>query len=186
MTIGIDIDDTMTNSSELIIEYAKKHFKSNDMNLINNILHGNNITTEMQYFYNKYLLELLSKYTLKKDVKEVIDRLRLQGHKVILISARGYGVKTGQITVTRNYLKRYKIKVDDIVFRTRDKSQACLDNKIDLMIDDSVEVLESLSTKGINTLLFRSISNKNIMTEIDYVDDWIELEAYIQNNLIAC
>jgi uncharacterized HAD superfamily protein len=179
MTIGIDIDDTITNSSELIIEYAKKYFASDDINLINDLLHGNNITSKMTAFYDKYLLKLLSSYSIKESVKDVIDRLRLKGHKIILISARGYKVKVGQIKVTKDYLKKHNIKTDKMIFKARDKVKACLENNVDLMIDDSVKVLENLKSSGINTLLFTSISNKDIKTNITRVESWLELELYI-------
>jgi uncharacterized HAD superfamily protein len=181
MTIGLDIDDTMTDSSESYIEYAKKHFNSEDTVLINNILHGNNITSEIMNFYDKYLLEILSNVSLKDNVKDVIDRLRTKGHKIILISARGYGLKPEQIDITNTYLQKHDIKVDNIIFKTRDKINACLENSIDLMIDDSVKVLEDLKANGINTLLFNSISNKHMKTSLDCVNNWLGLEMYINN-----
>lgn len=178
MTIGIDIDDTMTNTSESYIKYAKRYFNSTDIVLINNILHGTNITSEMMDFYDKYLLEILSKVSLKENVKEVIDELREKGHKIILISARGK-VRAGQIKVTRDYLKKFNIKVDKIIFKSIDKLNACIENNIDLIIDDSVKVLEDLKNNGIGVLLFSSISNKTFKTDIKRVNNWIELEEYI-------
>jgi hypothetical protein len=171
----------MTDTSELYVEYAKMYFNSDDIDLINNILHGNNLTNEMIDFYDKYLFEILSKVSLKENVKEVIDRLRLNNHQIILLTARGYKVKNGQIGVTRNYLKNHKIIVDKIIFKTRDKVNACIENKIDLMIDDSVKVLEDLDNNGINTLLFSTISNKKHQTDLVRVGNWLDLESYIDN-----
>ena len=38
MTIGVDIDDTITNSSELIIKYVKS-FNTDNPALISNVMH---------------------------------------------------------------------------------------------------------------------------------------------------
>lgn len=179
MTIGLDIDDTMTNSSELIEKYAKDYFSSYNLELINSILHAKVIEGELLDFYNIYLPEMMEKYQLKDYVKEVIDRLRAQGHKVIIITARGYTVQKGLIDITKEYLKKHDIKFDDIVFRAFDKSDICLKYNVDIMIDDSISVLEKVKNNGIKTLLFTSVNNQKIHTNIDRVDNWLDLEKYI-------
>ena len=87
MIIGLDVDDTMTNTSELLIEYAEKHFNNSDKNLIRSILNPKMADKEIYDFYCKHLQEIMMKYTLKENCKEVIDRLRLKGHKIIIITA---------------------------------------------------------------------------------------------------
>ena len=76
MTIGVDIDDTITNSSELIIKYVKKFFNTDNPALISNVMHLTKIEDKLLEFYEKYLYELMNTYTIKENAKEVIDRLR--------------------------------------------------------------------------------------------------------------
>lgn len=179
MNIGLDIDDTMTNSSELMIRYAQTYFNTTDKALINKLLHTKMSNEEVSGFYNKYLPEMMEKYELKENVKEVIDSLRTKGHKIIIITARGRTIKKGLVEITKKYLKKHKIEVDDMIFREVDKASVCLENNIDIMIDDSVAILEKVKESGIKPLLFSSINNQNISTTIDRVTNWLELEAYI-------
>lgn len=181
MNIGLDIDDTMTNSSELMIKYAKKYFNTTDEEVINKLLHTKMSKEEVFDFYNQYLPELMGKYELKENVKEVIDNLRIKGHKIIIITARGRTIKKGLEEITKKYLKKHKIEVDDMIFGEVDKAAICLENNIDIMIDDSIAILEKVKASGIKPLLFSSISNQTSDTNIDRVNNWIELETYIDN-----
>lgn len=179
MTIGIDIDDTITESSELIIEYVKKHFNIDDNSVVNEIL-GGEIKGELLNFYELHLGEMVANYTLKDHAKEVIDRIREKGHRVVIITARGYTkTKEDIIKITEAYFEKHDLNVDKIVFNKLHKDEVCLENKIDIMIDDSVSTLEKIKAKGIKVLLFNSISNKEQNTNIDRVSNWLELEEYI-------
>lgn len=184
MTIGIDIDDTMTNSSELIMEYAKKYFRSDDDDFINDILRSSKIDNQLESFYNEYLPEMISKYTLKDNVRDVIGRLKSNGHKIIIITARGYTIKKDLEKITHDYFERHDLSVDKMIFMARDKLDSCIENKVDLMIDDSITVLNNIRASGIRTLLFTSICNKNIQTDLDRVESWLELEKYINDLML--
>ncbi len=181
MTIGLDIDDTITESSELIVSYVKKHFNVDDINIVREIL-GGEIKDELLRFYDIHLGEMVANYKLKENVKPVIDRLRKSGHKVVIITARGYTKTKDDIPkITKDYFKRHNIKVNKIIFNKLDKEEVCLTNKIDIMIDDSIETLERIKAKGINVLLFNSLSNEHVKTKLDRVNSWLDLEKYINN-----
>jgi uncharacterized HAD superfamily protein len=182
MVIGLDIDDTITNSSELVMEYAKKYFNSTNEDYTNSILHAETIDGELLDFYYKYLLELMKNYTLKENVKDVIDRLKLKGHKIIVITARAYTVQAGLIEITIDYFEKHNIVVDKMIFKSIDKLNACLENKVDIMVDDSISVLNTLKNTNIKTLLFSSVNNKNQETDLIRINSWLELEKYIDNN----
>jgi uncharacterized HAD superfamily protein len=185
VNIGLDIDDTMTNSSDLIIEYAKKYFESDDINLINNILNSKEIEGKLLDFYREYLPEMMRIYDLKDNVKEVIDRLRSKGNKIIIITARGYTIEAGLIEITKEYFEKHQIVVDEMVFQAIEKTEACIKNNIDIMIDDSISVLEKLKETNTNTLLFDSANNKDYKTNIDRVNNWLELEEYLNKLLLS-
>lgn len=180
MVIGIDIDDTITNSSELIIEYAKKYFKTNERDTINNILNVPKIEGEVLTFYSKYLSEMVERYTVKDNAVEVIKRLREKGYKIVIITARGHTVIQDNLElITTNYFKKHGIEVDEIIFKTKNKKEICIEKNIKIMVDDSISVLESLKDTKTTPVLFNSVFNEDISTDIKRVDNWLELEKYI-------
>jgi len=179
MNIGIDIDDTMTNTSELIIEYAKEYFNSDDVELINSILNSKSIEGPLLDFYNKYLLKMIENYTLKDNVKEVIDRLRSKGHKIFIITARAYTPMEGVVEATEEYFKKHGISFDGIIFKAINKRESCVNNKIDVMVDDSVSVAYELRDTNVKPVLFNSVINENVQIDVDRIDNWIELEKHI-------
>ncbi len=180
MVIGIDIDDTITNSSELIMEYAKRFFESDDINIVNDILRAPKIEGKLLEFYHKYLPEMIERYTVKENAVEVINRLKENGFKIIIITARGYTITQGNLDIiTIDYFNKHGIMADEIIFKTINKKQTCVEKNIKLMIDDSIKVLEDLKDTEIEPILFDSIVNKNINTDIKRVNSWLELEKYI-------
>ncbi|MCL2869309.1 hypothetical protein FWF48_00655 [Candidatus Saccharibacteria bacterium] len=191
MKIGVDIDNVMTDSSELIIQYAKKYFKSNDMDLIDNILHANKVDERLMAFYEKYLTKMQGDYKLKANVKEVIDSLRQKGHEIVLITARGnsqthsYLDKLGQDIVTKEYLLKHKINFDKIIFGTRDKAKECVENHLDILVDDSTRVLGNLHGTNTKPILFVSMHNKNCQTSFVKVYNWLELEEIIDREQLT-
>jgi uncharacterized HAD superfamily protein len=179
MTIGIDIDDTITNTSELITEYAKKYLGFSEEEVINNIVCAPEITGKILDFYYEYLPQMMAKYTLKANVREVIERLKAKGHKIVIVTARGYTVKSGLIEITKKYFEQHNIIVDKMIFKAKNKVNACLENGINLMIDDSIKVLEDLQKNGVHTLLFNSVSNRGVKTDINRIENWLDLVKYV-------
>ena len=180
MVIGIDIDDTITNSSELIMEYARSFFKLDDINLINNILNAPKIEGQLLEFYSKYLPEMIEKYTVKDNAVEVINRLKDKGYKIVIITARGYTVTHDNLDViTIEYFSKHGIHADEIIFKTVNKRDVCIEKNIRVLVDDSIKTLESLKDTEIEPILFDSIINKDTSTDIKRVYSWLELEEQI-------
>ncbi len=60
----------------------------------------------------------------------------------------------------------------------RDKRKACLENNIDLLIDDSISNCSNVSNCGIETILIGNNEIKNITS----LSNWKEIYKYIKNN----
>ena len=176
MTIGIDIDDTLTNSAETIREYAAEYFKGEDLEVI---LNAPRIEGRLREFLDEYAAEMMNKYTLKDNAKEVIDRLIAKGHKIVLITARGYSFGSDIFDITFDYLKRNNIYYDDIVFKALEKLEACLEKKVDVMIDDCVKSQKRLHEQGIKTIVFTTKKNQFIQTDLNRANTWLEVEKLI-------
>ena len=178
MTIGIDIDDTITNSAEKIREYAAVYFKGENLD---EILNGPRIEGRLKEFLDEFVAEMMVNYTLKDNVKEVISRLKEKGHRIILITARGYSVGGELLNITLDYLKQHEIIYDEIVFKALDKTEACQKYGVDIMIDDYVKGQETLHQNGFRAIVFNSKKNQSKPTDLKRLDTWLEVEEYIDS-----
>lgn len=85
--------------------------------------------------------------------KKVINMLKEDGHKLILVSARGSNSKEMQ-EIGIESLKKYDVFLDKIYIGLKDKLSICKSENIDVMIDDNYLNCMKISECGINTLYF--------------------------------
>lgn len=184
MNIGIDIDDVITNTSGMFKEYfekyGKEYFEESEMeDNLKYIMRGNFVNDKIKKFMLRYITEMLEKVAIKENVIEVLTRLKENGNNIILITTRGSRIFNGAEEMTKLYLKENKIPYDNIIFNAYDKYLSIKENKINLMVDDSVEICESLNSKGVKVYLFTTDVNKDDKTNIQRISDWIDLEDKI-------
>lgn len=174
MKIGIDIDNTICNTDELIDEYQNIFIK--EENISKEYLWNDN--DYKVSFLTKYLERIYKEATLKKDVKEVINRLS-KDNQIYLITARSSAFIDDIESLIYKYFDKHQIHIDKIIIHAKDKVDACLDNHIDIMIEDSLYNYNKLLENKINTILFDD-KCKNINIK-DRVTSWIEIEKIINN-----
>lgn len=179
MKIGIDIDDVITNTSEKIEEYVVKD--NNRIKLqehMKDIMKGNPSDPEVISFCSENYLRVFQKVKPKDNASKVIQNLLEKGNEIYLITARGENLDyfRGSEKVTKKFLEDNNIKYTKIIFNAINKAQLCIDNQIDLMIDDSIEHCEDIENVGIKSIVFTSNVNKKTFTTIERVNNWLELE----------
>lgn len=164
MIIGIDIDDTITNTTDVINEY-KINYNGSMIDRMNE--------DAWIDFCKKHLLEIQKKVTVKDNSREVIDYLRSKGYKIYLITLRkdNYGHNIEENTL--NYLQKNHINYDKIIFGARYKWQVCKDENISLMIDDNEVIINECITNSVKCLHFGK-----------EVNDWIEIKNLIEGGLL--
>ncbi len=186
MRIGIDIDDVITNTSETIKKYVMNHKNSEIIQEhMKEIMKGNPSNSEVIEFCMEIYLKVFQEVKLKDNAKEVIQNLLDKGNEIYLITARGENFEffRGSEEVTKKFLEDNGIHYNKIIFNAINKAQLCLDNQIDLMIDDSVEHCEDVKNVGIKSIVFTSEVNKNVATTIERVNNWLELELILNEML---
>lgn len=180
MNIGIDIDDTLLDTTKDMQEKIKIYDKSGDVTKhIEEIMSGFAPTENVRNFFKEYSIKISETLKVKDNAAEVIKKLKDEGHKIIVITARTDIQCKGYEEMTKKYLEKNNIYYDKIFFNSLDKSKICLENNIDLMVDDSIKHCESVRKAGIETILFTSIVNQDKETDIKRVSNWIELEREI-------
>ena len=184
MRIGIDIDDTLTESLEVIEMVAREHNHEYDNVLVNDIpdmLRGilkNDIT---QSFYKKYCEEICSQVKIKEDAKEIIDMLLEEGNEIIFITARSTTFFKDPHEFTTNFLKKNNINYTELVTGHEQKVDICKHKNIDVFFDDAYDTVKNLYNEGIDAVLFTSRNNYYLCTSLNRVNNWKELYEYICN-----
>lgn len=193
MKIGIDIDDTITNSSDVFIEYAKKY---NEENNIHYDIDNTTLDTKKSFGWNnqnqiefaeKYLKKILQTVSSKSDSVEIINKLKKEGHEIYFITARKDKEINGNIfELTENWLKQNNYEYDLLITESKDKLGACIENSIDVFIDDSYSNCKLINDlMKIHVLLFTTRYNSNVKDDsLIRVKDWVEIYDYLNKEVL--
>ena len=159
MRIGIDIDDTMTDSTKVVREYINRYDECycDDGHLINNlesIIRGFLADEATKNFFQDHSLEMGFDIKLKDNVKYIIDKLKEEGNEIYIITARSNKFYKDAQGFCEEYLKKYDINYDKLITGETFKVDTCKRENIDLMIDDAVDTVENVNKEGIKSILF--------------------------------
>ena len=183
MKIGIDIDDTMTDTFDYLMPYIAEFFEVDIKYLKDNNISYSNLPKEMKEreleFARKYYDKVIPATPFKSKVAEYIDKIRNLGHKIIVITARDKTLYTDEYKTTIEELKNNNINYDKLICDF-DKAKVCKNEKIDLFIDDSISNCNKVNELGIETILFSSKSNINTKTNLYRIDNWKEIYEKIK------
>ena len=158
MRIGIDIDGVFTDLRQFHIDYGSKYCYENNIDFSYDLSYFDiastfNITKDLEKdFWNKYLEFYAREEKIRPFAKEIIDKLKEDGNEIYIITARWLADREDEIgenmrNITKNWLYENDIKYDKLIFTKSSKLQYCIDNKIDLMIEDDSKNINELSTK---------------------------------------
>jgi len=159
MNIGIDLDDTLINLNVVKLTSKEMNF---DLNRVRNF------DWEMSEFPNELRNEIYKRFKTPKymceepyinfipNIKNKLDKLKNDGHKIILITARDKSIrKESKILINKVYPK-----FDKIHFVSRGQSKLSLfkKEKLNIWIDDHPMNCKRALMLGIKVFL---ISNKS-------------------------
>lgn len=191
MNIGIDIDNTITEVQDQLnkaaYDYAIKLGKNieNADNPLEYI--KNNRDTyrkkfqfsyeELKYFLQNIQEEITNKAKPRDNAVEVINRLKKEGHKIIIITARDSEFHDDPYLLSKNWLDKNNIKYDQIIVNAREKGIVCKDENIDLFIDDQLNNCLDVLKEGIKVIRISNeiCDNKDIID----LDSWTKIYEYI-------
>ncbi len=189
MRIGIDIDNVISNFNDILFDKFSKHDKTlRNKGVIDKekyITHGmfDWSNDEIKSFYNSIIEDVAINLDLIKDSKKYIDKLKEDGHKIIIITGRDNGEYGDPYNMTVKWLNKHQIHYDKLILTHSgkyDKYIECKNNDIDIFIDDSEIMCKQCVENGVHTLLFDTPYNKNNCT-ITRVNNWEEIYSYINN-----
>lgn len=193
MRIGIDIDGVLTDLEQFSIDYFSKYCVENNINF--NIGTSNyyisktfNVSIEKEDdFWNKYLESYAINEKARPFASEIIKKLKQDGYEIYIITARWLTNREDEIgdkmrKIVKKWLAENEIIYDKLIFSkasNEGKSQEILENKIDLMIEDSPNNINELSNI-IPIICYDAGYNKNCVGDkITRCYSWYDIYAKI-------
>lgn len=172
MNIGIDIDDTISETFETLLPYAQKYTiedlkRKSEINMNQNFLDHFYIVymnewdeEEAKGFWDKYYGEILRKVNIKQFASESINKLKQEGHKIYLITAR-WDIPNDNIQeITKQWLIENNVEYDELIINASDKLQLIEEKNIDVFIDDSFKNCKNIAENS-NTKVYMMTSRVN-------------------------
>lgn len=168
MKIGIDIDDTVMNTLE-VIDAAALYY---DKVYVNNAGIRNNDTYDLKerFYWNSDIKrdffrffrdnQLYLKATPKGDALYYLDKLYESGYEIYFLTRRSAEGPFDILKITKNDLTKKGFKYQDCYINLSKKGAKCQELGIDIFIDDSVEQIKDVNTYGIKTILIDTWYNK--------------------------
>lgn len=175
MRIGIDIDDTICDTTDIVHEKLEEYSKMIDLNPID-IMNDEELRLN---FFNIYLEDIYTNVIAKKSSVDVIRRLHSKGNEIYLITARTNGIYNVE-DITRKWLDKNGFIYDKLIISCYGitKARACKAYDIDVMIDDDPYNYKQITGFGINCLLFDDKAKYELKN--NYVTSWFEVEKFIE------
>lgn len=194
MKIGIDIDGVLTDIERYILDCGTKYCYENNMQIdLKNINYDEMKTfnwNEKQAlkFWNDYLVDYVKNYKPRDYAVEVINKLKKDNEIYIITARNDYGmpkVDSGKMPeFTKNWLEENKIYYDKLVFKPDcEKLDYCLENGIDVMIEDSPNNIINIS-KQVPVICYNceyntKVSGNNIIRAYSWYDILSKIENYV-------
>lgn len=175
MKIGIDIDGVILDTENVfrvkaeLYDLLVLHKSGQVNNLLWAQLRYDWTQEELKEYQERYLREASKEANLKPGAKEVLQMLKEEGHELIIITARG-GFYDEMQTIVEERFKKEELIFDKYYWKSSEKLEIALKEKIDIMIDDRDDICEEMAKHQIKTLHFRDVNRKKI-EETEYVTE---------------
>lgn len=180
MRIGIDIDNTICSTDEIIDIKMEEYIKEKKMSREEFFSDSAN----MEKFYEEKIIEVISEDPIKPYFLEALKKLK-DNNEIIIVTARNETfVKTSQSMrkATKDWLAKNNIYYDkyfDDAYK-EGKVKVCKDENIDIIIDDDINNYLAFKEHGVNTLLFDD--KCKYLDIVDRVGSWEEVLDILLGN----
>lgn len=197
MKIGIDIDGVLTDIERWQLDYGSKFYYENyNKTIINpkgyetNDIFCSSIECD-DMFWNEYFKDYFINVEPRKFASEVISKLRSEKYQIYIITARGSNLSHSNKVMTKEenekntkeWLRKNNIYYDKIIFSPEDKLDICINNNIDIMIEDKTDNINKISTK-IPVICFNAGYNEICKGKNIYrVYTWYDIYNTIMNKI---
>ena len=190
MRIGIDIDDTMTFIKDDLLKAACLYDKTlgntgipvEDRYYIGKRFNWNK--DEYRYFMGEVRKDVVMNAKLRPGLIEILTKLRELGHKTIIITARTNYYYKDPYNMTIEWLKKENIPYDKLILGSINKKKDCINEKIDIFLDDDINNCLKVNETGIKTFIMDNVDNyldnNEIIRVFDFYDFYEKIEKVLK------
>ena len=145
MIFGIDIDDTISNTYEVIMAYAQEYtinflkrepLLREELDCTNHMyaqyLHMWNDSDDKEFLAN-YYERLINNVRPKTLALEYLNKIHDEGNKIIIITARWKNDYFDVVEATKRWLERYNIPYDELITDADDKVGILVNLRLDII-----------------------------------------------------
>lgn len=175
MRIGIDIDDTITTTTKDMDRYAKNYIKDTKIDESKYYIkerYGWDKDICEKFWYT-YAEEIMNCTSLRDKASDYINKLHDDGNIIYFITARDNKYSDNILSVTEDYLEKHGIEYDYLITGANNKNMVCLDNDIDIMIDDCPYHAPEFKDSKVSFMLMDNDYNKDV--DCLRVNSWEEI-----------
>ena len=182
MRIGIDIDDTVTNTWEYVLPMHAERFGKGIEELKKGRPYFEAVSDCVSSFqeYSLVMNDIYKKYKevlpLKENAVKNINKLYDMGHSIYFITSRS--VTDDEYEATKRFLDNNNFKYNKLFVGVLNKADMCLKLGIDLFIDDSLKQCREVSNMGIRTLMFYNTFNRG--NDFTYLMSWDDIFKFVK------
>lgn len=193
MNIGIDLDGVLTNFNDFCMNYGTKFASEIEQGKIINPKGYESIEifswseqTDID-FWKKYKEKYATTEPARPFAKEVLEKLKEEGHKIFIITARSNEFKEVEAKekmqdIVRYWFKANNLYYDELIFSTVNKLGNCRENNIDIMVEDSPhnikQLAEFLPVICFDTRYNRDCEGKNIIRCYSFYDIYEKIKEF--------
>ena len=191
MKIAIDIDDTLTKVDR--VTPSQQYITQNKLpfQLINPDAHAiRDIFDWEQEDVMRFIWsgggKIFTDAPAREGASEVIAKLRKAGHHVTILTARSGDWFSDPVTLSLEQLERNRISYDELVVDVYEKGKYCIENGIEVLIEDNFDICKTAQELGVKAIMFLDKHNLSHKDEINYTaSDWNEV-AQIFGRILGC
>lgn len=168
MKVGVDIDGVLANSLPLWVHELNQYFNTNKrvekVNLLS-IIQTYEITPDkLKTFLEQRGRFLMSAPCPLKGAAYYLSRIK-EYYDILIITARHKKYEQE----TKNWLQKHGILYDDLILLgSYEKKEACIENELGVMIEDTLEIGIEISAAGIPVILMDAPYNQGDLPELIY------------------
>lgn len=191
MRIGIDIDNVISSfDNSLLKEYLKHDKELRNTGIINE--NADSIRRSMFdwskeeeiEFYKTNIERIATNLKIINNADTFINKLLEDGNEIYIISGRDNGEYKDPYVMTKKWLAKNNILYTKLIltnaYDSHAKTVECLNNKIDIMIEDSTHICVDLKENDIKVLMMNTRFNQNNL-DIERVSSWKEIYSKISS-----